>query len=295
MLKFVKMLAVIALVVIMIPYSLSAQDKEILAKIGNKKITMTDLNRIIGSQEPEQQKIIENNPQIKQSIRWNIVQGTVVSDIAKKKGFNKKPEIKNQIELMINNFLTAVYLQKEIVEKITINDDKAHAYYKDHPEIFKTPEKIRVKHILIKVAASASDEEKKKASQKAEEVLIKIKGGEDFSKLASEISDDPGTKEKGGGLDFFSKGTMVPAFEEAAFSLKPGEISGIIETEYGYHIIKMEEKKEALLEPYENIKDKVKDQALQEIRKSAVTEFLEKAVKDARVEVFPERIDKSKK
>ena len=295
MLKFVKMLAVSALVVSMIPNSLPAQDKGILAKIGNKKITMADLNQIIGSQDPEQQKIIENNPQIKESILWQIVRSMVVADIAKKKGFNKKSEIKNQLELMTNNFLAAVYLQQEIVEKITINEDKARAYYKDHPEIFKTPEKIQVRHILIKVDASASDEEKKKARGKAENVLKKIKEGEDFSKLASELSDDPGTKEKGGDLDFFSKGTMVPAFEQAAFSLKPGEISGITETDYGYHIIKMEEKKEALLEPYENIKDKVKDQALQEMRKAAVTAFIEKALKEARVEIHPTLTEKPKK
>jgi peptidyl-prolyl cis-trans isomerase C len=79
---------------------------------------------------------------------------------------------------------------------------------------------------------------------------------------------------------------MVPAFEEVAFSLKPGEVSGIVETEYGYHLIKMEEKKDAHLEPYENIKDKVKDQALQEMRKAAVTEFVDNAMKNARVEVY---------
>ena len=88
---------------------------------------------------------------------------------------------------------------------------------------------------------------------------------------------------------------MIPAFEEVAFSLKPGETSGVVETEYGYHIIKMEEKKEALLEPYEKIKDKVKDQALQEMRKAAVSEFIEKALKNAGVEINPAITGKPKK
>ena len=291
---FLRMLSIMVIVTVIAPHGLLAQDKEVLAKIGNKTITVSDLNKVIGFYEPEQRKAIDKNPQIKENILWQMIRSTVVANIAKKKGFDKKPDIKNQQELMINNFLAAVYLQKEIIDKITINDDKARSYYKDHTETFKTPDMIRARHILIKTETSATDEEKKKAKAKAEEVLTKIKKGEDFSKLATEVSDDPGTKDKGGDLDFFSKGSMVPAFEEVAFSLKPGEVSGIIETEYGYHLIKMEEKKDAHLEPYENIKDKVKDQALQEMRKAAVTEFVDKALKNARVEVYSGLTGKSK-
>ncbi|MGA3085510.1 MAG: peptidylprolyl isomerase [Thermodesulfobacteriota bacterium] len=284
--SFFRVLSIIVIVMVMTPHGLLAQDKEVLAKIGNKTITVADLNKVISFYDPEQQKVIGQNPQIKENILWQMVRSTVIANVAKKKGFDKKPVIRNQQEMMVNNFLAAMYLQKEIIDKITINDDKARSYYKDHIEVFKTPEMIRARHILIKTEASATDEEKKKAKAKAEEVLAKIKKGEDFSKLASEVSNDPGTKDKGGDLDFFPKGTMVPAFEEVAFSLKPGEVSGIVETEYGYHLIKMEEKKDAHLEPYENIKDKVKDQALQEMRKAAVTEFVDNAMKNARVEVY---------
>jgi len=287
MLSFFRVLSIIVIVMFMTPHGLLAQDKEVLAKIGNKTITAADLNKVISFYDPEQQKVIGQNPQIKENILWQMVRSTVVANIAKKKGFDKRPDIRNQQEMMVNNFLAAMYLQKEILDKITINDDKARSYYKDHIDAFKTPEMIRARHILIKTETSATDEEKKKAKAKAEEVLAKIKKGEDFSKLASEVSNDPGTKDKGGDLDFFPKGTMVPAFEEVAFSLKPGEVSGIVESEYGYHLIKMEEKKDAHLEPYENIKDKVKDQALQEMRKAAVTEFVDKAMKSARVEVYP--------
>lgn len=283
------------LAIIFISPGVQAQDKEILAKIGTKTITTADLNRVIGYYEPEQQKVIENNPQIKENILWQIVRSTVIAQVAKKKGFDKKPEIRNQQEMIINNFLATIYLQKEVVEKVTITENKARAYYQDHGDLFKTPEMIRVKHILIKTESTAPEEEKKKAKAKAEETLKKLKDGGDFSKLATEVSEDPGTKDKGGDLDFFPKGTMIPAFEEVAFALKPGEISGLVETEYGYHVIKMEEKKDALLEPYEKIKDKVKDQALQEMRKEAVTEFVEKALKNAGAEIKPESITKPKK
>lgn len=294
-LRFLKILTAMILAIILISPGIYAQDKSILAKIGNKTITTADLKRVISYYEPEQQKMIEKNPQIKENILLQMVRSTVIAQLARNKGFDKKAEIRNQQEMMIDNFLATTYLQKEVIEKITINENKARSYYKDHPDAFRTPEMIRVKHILIKTEASASEEEKKKGKAKAEEVLKRVKGGEDFSKLASEVSDDSGTKDKGGDLDFFPRGTMIPAFEEVAFSLKPGETSGLVETEYGYHIIKMEEKKDAVLEPYEKIKDKVKDQALQEMRKAALGEFIEKAMKNARVELNPTMAGKPKK
>ncbi len=231
----------------------------------------------------------------KETILWQVIQGTVISKIARDKGFDKKPNIRSQQELMINNFLATQYLQKEIIDKIILTEDKAKAYYKAHTETFKSPEMVRARHILIKAEPGASDEEKKKSKARAEEVLQRLKKGEDFAKLAAEVSDDTGTKAKGGDLDFFPKGTMIPAFDEAAFSLKPGELSKVVETEYGYHIIKVEEKKAALLEPYEKIAEKVKDQALQEMRKAAATEFVEKALKNAKVEINPGLITKPQK
>ncbi len=294
-LSILKMSAVMILAIFFISTGLRAQDKEILAKIGSKTITTGDLNKIISYYDPEQQKVIEKNPQIRENILMQIVRSTVIAQLAKRKGFDKKPDIRNQQEMMINNFLATVYLQKEVIDKINVNDEKARAYYKDHPDVFKTPEMIRVRHILIKTEASAPEAEKKKAKEKAEEILKKLKGGEDFAKTAAEVSEDPGTKDKGGDLDFFPRGSMIPAFEEAAFALKPGEISGVVETDYGYHIIKMEEKKDAVLEPYEKIKDKVKEQALQEMRKIAVTDFLEKSLKNAKVEFFPPGLSQPKK
>jgi len=232
--------------------------------------------------------MIEKNPQLKETILWQMVQGAVLAKVARDKGFDKKPEIKNQQELILNNFLASQYLQKEVVDKITLSEKEIKAYYNDHQEAFKTPETVKARHILILVEKTAAEADRKNLKAKAEGILARLKAGEDFAKLAEENSDDPGSKSKGGDLGFFEKGSMVPAFEAAAFSLKPGELSGIVETEYGYHIIKVEERKEASLEPYEAIKDKVKEQALQEIRKAKVTAFVEKALKEAKVEIHPE-------
>ena len=270
--------------------TLQAQESQVLAKIGDKVITLKEFNRIINFYDPEQRKMLEKNPQLKETVLWQLIQAAVISKTARDKGFDKKPEIREQQALIFNNFLATQYIQKEIIGKITLTDKEAGAYYKEHADEFRTPETIQARHILIKADKSASEEEKQKQKAKAEELLGKIKGGEDFAKLAGEFSDDPGSKTKGGDLGYFAKGSMVPAFEEAAFSLKPGEVSGLVETDFGYHIIKAEDKKEAVLEPYETIKDKVKAQALEEKRKAKVTQFVEKALKEAKVVVNPEAL-----
>jgi parvulin-like peptidyl-prolyl isomerase len=141
-----------------------------------------------------------------------------------------------------------------------VSDADIEQYYNEHPSDF---DEIRVRHILISTQpkeeaddeAGAKDDKDKKpaekpktltkdeARKKAQELLDRIRKGEDFAKLAKENSDDPGSKDKGGEYDFFGRGKMVPEFDKAAFALKPGEVSDLVETQFGYHIIKLEEKR----------------------------------------------------
>jgi len=268
--------------------SSSADDDTVLAKIGDKKIMMSDFNRMVSYYDAERQRSLEQNPIFKATILQRIVQGMVISKIAKDNGFDKRSDIREQIELLSNDFLAAEYLKKEVIEKITVTEDDRKLYYKTHQEEFKTPEMVRARHILIKVEAAASGDDKMKAKEKAADILARIKAGEDFAKLAFELSDDAGSKTKGGDLGFFPKGKMDPVFEKAVFSLQRGEISDIVETQVGFHIVKMEEKKESVLEPYDKIKDKVKEKVLNDFRKARVDEFAEKAMKDANVELHLE-------
>ncbi len=266
-----------------------AQNDEIVAKIGDKKITVSDFKKIIiNNFDSDKQKMIENTPQIREAILNQYIQTIVVSGLAKQSGFDKKPDIKEQLEFYRENFLANEYIKREVAGKITAPEDEIKAYYDSHPDEFKKPEMIRARHILVKVEPSASQKDKEKAKEKANNILKKIKAGENFEKLAEDLSDDPGSKSKGGDLGFFSRGRMVKQFEDAAFSLKPGETSGIVETQFGYHIIKVEEKKDASTEPYDAVKDKISQKLIQERVKTKVTEFLDKVMKDAKVEIHPE-------
>jgi parvulin-like peptidyl-prolyl isomerase len=110
--------------------------------------------------------------------------------------------------------------EKQMVQKMEATDQEVDAYIAKHPEL-----------------------DPKLSRTKAEEVLKRIRGGEDFAKLAQEFSSDPGSKEKGGDLGWFGAGSMVPEFEKVAFALKPGEVSDVVETKFGFHIIKLDERK----------------------------------------------------
>ncbi|HKP83451.1 MAG TPA: peptidylprolyl isomerase [Pyrinomonadaceae bacterium] len=144
--------------------------------------------------------------------------------IAEKKaieqGFDKKPEVKLQVMLQHARVLAQKYAMDSLKDKMTATDAEVDAYLAGHPEL---------------------DVDKKNRA-KAEEVLKRAKAGEDFAKLAQEFSTD-GSKDKGGDLGWFGHGDMVPEFEQAAYALKPGEISDIVQSKFGFHIIKLEEKK----------------------------------------------------
>ena len=118
---------------------------------------------------------------------------------------------------------------------------------------------VKARHILIRVAPESSQEDKKKAWRKQKDILKRIQGGEEFEKLANEFSDDQGTKSKGGDLGFFPRGRMVKTFEDAVFALKPGEVSNVVETQFGYHIIKVDDHKEPSIEPFESVKEKINE------------------------------------
>jgi parvulin-like peptidyl-prolyl isomerase len=164
-----------------------------------------------------------------------------------------------------------------------VNDSDVEKYYNEHPEEF---EEVRARHILISTRppeeppamAPAKDKDKKdadakpkalskdEARKKAQSILDRLRKGEDFGKLAEENSDDPGSKVKGGDLGFFAKGAMVGPFDDAAFSMKPGDMSDLVETQFGFHIIKVEERhSKAFDDPQakQQITDKVKRDKIQ--------------------------------
>ena len=136
------------------------------------------------------------------------------------------------------------------------NEDIEANYQRNLKTQFTHPEQVRARHILIAVAADAAPAEAAAAKAKADDLLREVKAGGDFAKLAQQYSDDPGTKERGGDLGYFAKGEMVKPFEEAAFKLAPGQVTSV-QSEYGYHVLQLEEIKKARQDSLEQAKPKV--------------------------------------
>lgn len=148
-----------------------------------------------------------------------------------------------------SNLVVRKLLQDEVMSKIEIKPSDISAFYEKNPDKFQQPESVHAAHILIIVPPQADATAKAALKARAEEALKAARSGKDFAALARQYSQD-GSAQHGGDLGFFPKGQMVPAFEKVAFSLKPGEISDLVETQFGYHIIKVIEKKSGGTVPF---------------------------------------------
>ncbi|MGK7346063.1 MAG: peptidylprolyl isomerase [Candidatus Nitrospinota bacterium M3_3B_026] len=177
-------------------------------------------------------------------------------------------------------------VEKHVVSKIDVTDEQAREYYEVNKLEFEKPEQVHAAHILARFDSDAGPEEKKKAKEKIETVLERLGKGEDFAELARSVSEDPGTASNGGDLGFFGRGRMVPEFEEAAFNTEPGKVSGIVESRFGYHLVKVLERRPAGVLPFEEVKEDVRTKLEQEKVRDGVQSYVKKLREQMNVKVF---------
>jgi len=191
-------------------------------------------------------------------------------------------DLRSQIEqdIAIRQFISAT-----LVDKITISEAEIKAYYDNNPQFFTKPEQIRASHILIKVEPQADAMQKEKARKTLEVVQEKLQAGEDFGALAKEYSQGP-SNSKGGDLGFFGRGQMVKPFEDKAFSMKTGEVSDIVETRFGYHLIKVTDKQTENKLAFAEVKEKLAQHLKQQKVQQEIGTYVEKLRADAKVETY---------
>jgi peptidyl-prolyl cis-trans isomerase D len=170
--------------------------------------------------------------------------------------------------------------EAKIGATVQISEADLRKAYSQNLDRFRTPERVKVRHILLKTTEKPAAEIPK-IEARANELLKEIKGGADFAALATKNSEDPGSAAKGGDLDWVARGQMVPVFENTAFSLKPKEISNVIKTEYGYHIVQVLEREDARVKPFEEVRAQLETDA----KREAVYSKMQNAIDQARAEL----------
>lgn len=176
-------------------------------------------------------------------------------------------------------------LEAQIGDKIAVSEKETKAYYDGNLENFKKPEQVRASHILIKVDPGADEKTKAEARTKIESVQAKLKKGGDFGALAKEYSEGP-SGPKGGDLGFFERGQMVKPFEDAAFTMKPGQVSDLVETRFGYHLIKVTDRTPEGTMSYEEVKDRLEQFMKQQKVQEAIAQYVETLKEKAKIERF---------
>jgi peptidyl-prolyl cis-trans isomerase D len=164
--------------------------------------------------------------------------------------------------------------EASLANRVAVTDREIEGYYADHKEEFKVPEEVCASHILVKVKAAPEGEghPDEEARKMAEAVLAQVKAGGDFAALARKSSEDKGSAPGGGDLGCFGRGRMLPAFENAVFDLKPGEVSELVKTDFGYHVIKLASRREEATPALSQVKDRIRQTLLAQRARTLVEE-----------------------
>lgn len=177
-------------------------------------------------------------------------------------------------------------IDAEITSKIAVQDAEVEQFYKQNTDRFKQGDTVHASHILITVPQGADAAAKARARARAQLVLKQVRGGGDFATLARENSQDPGSAANGGDLGFFPKGQMEPTFEKTAFALKPGSTSGLVETPFGFHIIKVIERRAPRTAPFAEVAAQIKDFLAGRQRQAKITAFVDQAKAKKKIEIL---------
>lgn len=208
--------------------SFAQQAKDaVVATVGSKKITLEEFN-----QKYNEVKSQSLNPPTRAQLLEDLVRYEVGVQEAEKRGLEKDPIFKDRVKQELYKTL----LEKELadkVQKISVSDKEMEEYYQKNPE-------IRTSHILIEIKATATPEQRAEAKKRATEIYSEVKGSKrPFEELVKLYSDDPLSKQTGGDVGWQNRATLMPSYYDALLSMKVGEVKGLIETPYGYHIVKV--------------------------------------------------------
>jgi peptidyl-prolyl cis-trans isomerase C len=288
---------------------------EVLARVNGQPVLKSDFDRIVRNMEVGAGRPVppERRDEIFRNLLDQLITYTVMTQEASAKNVTvTDAEIDDRIRQMRGNSSDAEFkkaldarkmsheqlrtdarvqltieklMESQVASTATATDADARDFYAKNPDKFKQGETVRASHILLKVEAKAPEAARKQARTRIEALLKRARSGEDFAALAKQHSND-GSAAQGGDLGYFDRGTMVPPFTQAAFSLKPGEISDVVTTDFGYHIIKLIDRKAATTVPYEQVSAQIIEFLSRQKKQERAAQVVDEARKRAKIEVL---------
>ncbi len=236
-------------------------------------------------QESKTQKVVVADADVDQ--RLNTIRQQFPTEEAFKQTLQQQNLSVDQIKSDARqDIAVAKVIESAIKDKVTAAPADIEAFYKSNPQSFQAPERVKASHILIGVPRGADAATKAKAKEKAESVLKEVKAGKDFAELAKQHSEDPGSGKNGGDLGYFQPGQMVGPFNDVAFSLKPGTTSELVETEFGFHIIKVEDKQAGRTVPLDEARPRIQQYLEDQNRQKETEAFVNALRAKGKVEIF---------
>lgn len=246
----------------------------VLATVDGVEITDQDLAPLLGNNKAELDKLPDN---IKKSLVDKVIERQLIIAQTKKEKINESKEYQKALEDMKENLLVSVWMKKQF-DSIKISDSEAKKFYDKNKEQFVTPEQVRAKHILVAQQSEAEEILKELKNLKGEALEKK------FAEIASSKSIDQGSAVNGGELGWFGKTQMVPEFGDAAFKLKKGQISGVVKSNFGYHIIYKQDAKAKSTVPFDQVKESITHRLKEEKLSSSVSKTLDSLKSKAKIE-----------
>ena len=249
----------------------SKKEGQVLAEVNGGTITTGDFNRELKNL-PEYLKAMADTPQGRKEMLDTMVIRELILQQASKEGVDKGPEIEEKMQDLKKRLIVEAFLKKKVETESQVSDADLKKFYEENIDKFKAGEQIKASHILVK------------SEKEAKDLLAQIKSGANFEELAKKHSVDSSAA-KGGDLGWFGKGSMVPAFEKAALALKEGQVSDVVKSDFGYHIIKLTGKRPAGTSPFEEVKEQIKAAIMPTKQQEVFQKIKEDLKKDAKIVV----------
>ncbi len=238
---------------------------------------------------PPQFKSRYQSEEARKTLLDQTIKFSLLSQEARRLGIDQQAEVKNRVEEIVNNIIIQELTKQEVSGKITVSDEDMEEYYNANVNKFTLPEKVKVSLIFIEVKDDTAAVKKEK-KVKAEKILARLKKGEKIAALAKQLSDDVRTKKRKGTTGFFAKGRRLnsygQAFENKAFSLKPGELSDVVESKGGFYILQLAKKKAGKKQMLDEVKPRIERSLKQAKQKETYDTYLESLKKKYPIKIM---------